>query len=166
MKSKCMYIVGPYPIQQVLSHDMESARTSILVRYATFFKNLRNSTSKEVAILVKSLSRDIRTPMGYYLIAVEKASGHSLWFTSKVILRDSISAKETLPVLAEDQWRIPMLDRLLNCRQEMNDLEKWGRYPNYLILSIHLNQYDDLFRKLTIILAQKLTRLEHFKRNI
>ena len=59
-----------------------------------------------------------------------------------------------------------MLDRLLNCRKEMNDLEKWGRYPNYLILSIHLNQYDDLFRNYTIILAQKLTKLEHFKENL
>ena len=44
-----------------------------MVRYASFFKNLRNSTSKEVAILVNMFSRDIRTTTRSYLRAVEKA---------------------------------------------------------------------------------------------
>ena len=53
-----------YLLQQVLSPDMESARTSILVRYATFFKNLSNSTTKEVAMLANLVSIDIRTTTG------------------------------------------------------------------------------------------------------
>ena len=111
-----------YLLQQVLSSGMESAKTSILVRYATFFKNLRNSTSKEVAMLANLVSRDIRTTTGSNLRAVEEASGHCPWVTSKDRLRDSIIAKETVQVLEEDQWRIPMLDKLLTSRQEMNYL--------------------------------------------
>ena len=58
-----------------------------MVRYASFFKNLRNSTSKEVAILVNMFSRDIRTTTRSYLRAVEQASGHCLRVTGKEILR-------------------------------------------------------------------------------
>ena len=89
-----------------------------------------------MAILVNMFSRDIRTTTRLYLRAVEKALGNCLRVTGKEILRDCISAKETVPVLAENQWRIPTLDRLLNCRQEMNFLQKLERCPDYLILSI------------------------------
>ena len=54
-------------------------------------------------MLANLVSRDIRTTTGSNLRAVEEAVSHCSWVTSKDKLRESISAKETVPVLDEDQ---------------------------------------------------------------
>ena len=63
-----------YLLQQVLSPGLDSARTDILVRYASFFRNLRKSTSKEVAMLSNLVSRDLSTSTGSNLRVVAEAS--------------------------------------------------------------------------------------------
>ena len=57
---------------------------------------------------------------GSKLRFVEYASGVSPWHLSQEKLREAVSAKEILPVLDEDKWRIPLLEKLLITRQNMN----------------------------------------------
>ena len=68
-----------YLVQQVLSCGLDTARCDILTRYAKFFKNLRCSPSKEVAVLANLVSRDIQTTTGSNIRMVEEASGMSAW---------------------------------------------------------------------------------------
>ena len=109
-----------YMLQQVLSPGLDSARTDILVRYSKFFRSLRGSTSKEVAMLANMVSRDITTTTGSNHRVAEDATGVSPWNVSQEKLREAVSAKEIVPVLDEDKWRIPLLEKLLITRQNMN----------------------------------------------
>ena len=108
-----------YLVQQVLSPGLSSARTDILVRYAKFFTSLRRSTSREVAMLANLVSRDISTTTGANLRYIEDSSGLSPWETSQEKLREAIIEKETVTVQDMDKWRIPLLDKLLATRQNM-----------------------------------------------
>ena len=108
-----------YLAQQVLSCGLDTARCDILTRYAKFFKNLRCSPSKEVAVLANVVSRDIQTTTGTNIRMVEEASGLSAWDCSQEKLRDAIREKELVEVEMHDQWRIPYLNKLLGQRQEL-----------------------------------------------
>ena len=109
-----------YLVQQVLSCGMDNARCDILTRYSKFFKNLRISPSKEVSVLANLVSRDIQTTTGSNIRMVEEASGLSAWDSSQDKLRNAIREKEMVEVEAQDQWRIPYLNKLLGQRQELD----------------------------------------------
>ena len=108
-----------YLVQQVLSCGQSTARTDILTRYSKFFKSLRTSTSKEVATMANLASRDIQTTTGKNLRLVEMASGLSAWVTSGDKLKEAIKSMETVQVELVNRWRIPLLDKLLSQRQEL-----------------------------------------------
>ena len=111
-----------YLVQQVLSCGLDTARCDILTRYSKFFKNLRCSPSKEVAVLANLVSRDIQTTTGSNIRMVEEASGMSAWDCGQDKLRGAIREKELVDVEVQDQWRIPYLNKLLGQRQELDYL--------------------------------------------
>ena len=111
-----------YLVQQVLSCGLDTARCDILTRYSKFFKNLRCSPSKEVAVLANLVSRDIQTTTGSNIRMVEEASGMSAWDSCQDKLRRAIREKDLVDVEVQDQWRIPYLNKLLGQRQELDYL--------------------------------------------
>ena len=64
-----------YLVQQVLACGTSSARTDILTRYSKFFKGLRNSPSREVAVLANLVARDRRSVTGSNVKLVMQKSG-------------------------------------------------------------------------------------------
>ena len=129
-----------YLTQQVLSCGLDSAKCDIWTRYAKFLKSLRGSPSKEVAVLARLVSRDIRTTTGTNIRVVEEASALSIWDCCQDKLRDAIRRKEQVEVEANDEWRIPYLNKLLAQRQELD----------YLGQEVEKTMVDDLINSLCI----------------
>jgi hypothetical protein len=129
-----------YLLQQVLSADLVSARTDILVRYSKFFRSLRSSTSKEVAMVANLVSRDISTTTGTNLRLLADTSGLCPWETGQAKLKEAVICKEMVPVMDMDTWRIPLLGKLLAQRQRLS----------YLGEEVEMNRTDDLIHSLCI----------------
>ena len=108
-----------YLVQQVLSCGLTTAKTDVLVRYSKFFQSLRSSTSKEVATMANLVSRDVQTTTGTNLRLIERETGLSAWITGQDRLKDALVQKETVPVEEREKWRIPLLNKLLIQKQEL-----------------------------------------------
>ena len=72
-----------------------------------------------MSTLAIMVSRDIGTTTGANLRYIKDSSGLSPWETSQEKLREAIIEKETVTVQDMDKWRIPLLDKLLATRQNM-----------------------------------------------
>jgi hypothetical protein len=107
-----------YLVQQVLACGTSSARTDILTRYCKFFKSLRNSPSREVAVLANLIARDRRSVTGSNVQLVMLESGCNVWTDSPGKVRAGLMKKETVAVEDCDQWRVKYLGTLLEHRQE------------------------------------------------
>jgi hypothetical protein len=129
-----------YLLQQVLASGLDSARTDILVRYSKFFRTLRSSTSKEVAMMANLVSRDISTTTGSNLRLLADESGLCPWETGQVKLREAVVCKEMVPVMDMDKWRIPLLVKLLGQRQKLA----------YMGEEVEMNRTGDLIYSLCI----------------
>ena len=103
-------------------------------------KSLRGSPSKEVAVLARLVSRDIRTTTGTNIRVVEEASGLSIWDCCQEKLRNAVRRKEQVEVEANDEWRIQYLNKLLAQRQELD----------YLGQEVEKTMVDDLINSLCI----------------
>ena len=128
-----------YLLQQVLSCDLITAKTDIMVRYSKFFKSLRSSTSREVATLAYLVSRDVQSTTGANLRLIEQEAGLSVWNASQEKLKDAIQQKERVPVDDREQWRIPFLSKLLGRRQELSYLGEDIEEISDLINSLCIN---------------------------
>ena len=105
-------------VQQVLSNGLYSARTDILARYVTFFKNLRTSPSQEIRILAHLTSRDMLTTTGKNVRTVEEASGLDPWQDSSAKVKVALYTREMVEVEPQAMWRSAYLCSLLRQRQE------------------------------------------------
>ena len=79
-----------YLLQQVLECNTTSAKTDILSRYTSFFKNLRLSTSKEVAVMANLVSRDVRSTTGSNLRMIQETIGMSVWKCTQSKIKSAI----------------------------------------------------------------------------
>ena len=103
-----------YLLQQVLAPDATSLRVNLLLRYRTFFRSLLTSPSPEVQVAVRIAGRDVRSSVGSNLAVIRKESGGlDPWTCSPGQLKAALLRAETVPVPAQDAWRIPYLRRLL-----------------------------------------------------
>ena len=127
-----------YLVQQVLSCNQTSARTDLLARYATFFRGLRFSTSLEVSTMANLVARDIQTTTAKNLKLVEQASNLSVWKQSKQ-LKEAIKNSENVEVEPANQWRVPLLSKLLGHRQELSYCGEETEEISALINSLCIN---------------------------
>ena len=111
-----------YLLQQVLECNTTTAKTDILSRYPSFFKNLRLSTSKEVAVMANLVSRDIRSTIGCNLRMIQETIGMSVWTTAQSRIKSAIIESQTVTIPENEEWRIPFLNKLLSHRQELSYL--------------------------------------------
>ena len=110
-----------YYVEHVLSAGIPHVRQQILCQYLEFFKNLRRSASPEIQLLVNIVGRDAGSVLGSNLIRIEEEFGLDPWGTSSAKLAQ-VYKYYSVPEL--DEWRLPLLVKLLDQRREMSVCEE------------------------------------------
>ena len=101
-----------------LAGGLVSARREILGRYHAFFRGLLSSTSREVNILARIASKDIRSTTARNLRLLEEETGGMTWSNSKHKIPEWLL--QGVPGAPEaDEWRITYLGKLLEQRDIM-----------------------------------------------
>ena len=95
-----------YLVKQVLACGTSSARTDIMARYSKFFRGLRNSTCREVAILANLIARDRRSVTGSNVELVSGKSGCNVWSESPAKVRAGLMENEAVAAAEQRQeWQ-------------------------------------------------------------
>ena len=76
---------------------------------------------------------------GTNLWLMERETGLSAWITGQDRLKDALVQKETVPVEEREEWRIPLLNKLLIQKQELlylgEDIEEISGLINSLCIN-------------------------------
>ena len=101
-----------FSVERVLTGGMRSVRESLLTRYVMFLQSLYASSTRELRILSNTASSDARSVTGNNLakMAMETPS-LEVRSCSKLRARLAFMNKSSVPV--EEEWRAPLLARLL-----------------------------------------------------
>ena len=106
-----------YFVEHLLAKDWVSVREKILVQYVKFLQRLPRSVSAEVRILQNIVKGDVRSVTGKNCLKLSQEF-------SLDPSRDSASlfhgAYKLYGLPEQDDWRIPLLNTLLNQRYEMS----------------------------------------------
>ena len=109
-----------YIVENLLAKNFQTLRNQIYSRYSRFFQSLLNSSSKEVSFLANIVSRDCQSVTARNIKLVDKAAGRSPWDYSTVRIKAGL---EKLPVPENNDWRFPLLLKMLEYRRsEENQL--------------------------------------------
>ena len=103
-------------VQQVLAPDAISLRTSLLLRFCTFYRSLITSCSYEVQVMAHIASKDMRTTLGSNLELIWEETGLDPVNTPKIILKRTLHRVERVPIPPMEKWKISYLTRLLKER--------------------------------------------------
>ena len=101
-----------------LAAEFVSIRTRLLSSYVNFFQSLLKSKSPEVALLANLAARDMGSTTGMNLFKLGKETGLNPWVTSSSEVKTSLEKSDVM-VPEEDSWRLPLLEKLLVQRYEM-----------------------------------------------
>ena len=122
-----------YYVEHVLSAGIPHVRQQIICQYLGFFKNLRSSASPEIQLLVNMVGRDAGSVLGSNLLRIEEEFGLDPWGTSSVKL-GQVYKYYAVPEV--DEWRLPLLVKLLDQRREMSVCEERSVAVSELIDSL------------------------------
>ena len=61
-------------------------------------------------------ARDLRSSLGSNLALVRELTGLNPWVAGRAELRAALEAADLVPVPEQDNWRVPLLDKLLLAR--------------------------------------------------
>ena len=107
-----------YFVTSQLAADFVSIRTKLLSRYTKFFQSLLKSKSPEVALVANLTARNVSSTTGSNLFKLSQESGLNPWVASPAMITEALD-RQTTPVPNEDIWRLPLLEKLLLQRYEM-----------------------------------------------
>ena len=103
---------------EMLSGDLPSVRKQILCQYMSFFRKLRQSPLREVRILANLVGRDTNSVTGRNLSnLMEEFPTLDPWTHGAAHFKTQYRG---YLVPDEDQWRLPLLKKLLYQRREMD----------------------------------------------
>ena len=102
-----------YLVENVLADNFVPLRIQIYGRYASFFRQLFVSASKEVRHLARIASRDCRSVTWRNVQLITAVCGYSPWDYSANKIKKHIPL---VKVPTEDWWRPGFLRKLLECR--------------------------------------------------
>ena len=102
-----------------LARGAPSIRTKILSRYVKYFQSLLASDCPEVALVANLAGRDRSSTTGINIYKLRKETGLNPWVTSPAEVRSVLMERE-LEVPQVEQWRIPLLGKLLQQRHELD----------------------------------------------
>ena len=101
-----------------LAAGFVSIRTRLLSSYVKFFQSLLKSKSPEVVLLANLTARDMGSTTGINLYKIGKETGLNPWVTSSFEVKIALEKSDVM-VPEEDSWRLPLLEKLLHQRYEM-----------------------------------------------
>ena len=105
-----------YFVDNLLAQEFPSIRKKILCQFVSFFQKLTNCPLREVRVLSKLVSKDIRSMTGKNLSFLASEFGLDPWTNSAEKFKKSYVG---CLVPEEDKWRLPLLGKLLVQRSEM-----------------------------------------------
>jgi hypothetical protein len=105
-------------VENLLGGNIQHVRGSILKRYTMFCQKLLKSSSTEIRILASISAEDTRSNMGRNLMCIGQETGLDPLRSGKLEVGETL---EKTDVPLEDTWKIPLLKRLLEERQEQRD---------------------------------------------
>ena len=100
-----------YFVEHVLSAGIDHVRQKILGQYLGFTKKLMNSDSPEIRILANLVARDAGSVTGSNLLRIEEEFRLDPWASNSAQLAERYKC---YGVPAEDEWRLPLLVKLLD----------------------------------------------------
>ena len=119
----CPRSTHTYFVTCQLAANFVSIRTKILGTYVKFFKSLVNSKCPEVALLANLVGRDVQSTTGNNLARIEQETRLNPWAATPIRIKEALTINESV-VPEGDSWRLPLLEKLLLQRHEMeNQLE-------------------------------------------
>ena len=107
-----------YFLSSVLAPGYRPLLASLLSRFHNFFRSLLVSPSREVQVMARLSSRDIRSNIGSNLSLIIEKTGLDPWEASNVIIKQSLTAAETILPPEGEEWRVRYLPKLLSARLE------------------------------------------------
>ena len=105
-----------YFVEHVLSCGIPSVRQKLLGQDLGFFQKLLRSESPEIRLLANVVGRDVGSVTGSNLINLEEEFRLDPWVSSSSQLAEQYNS---YGVPAEDDWRLPLLVKLLDQKREM-----------------------------------------------
>ena len=134
----CPIQTRSYFLSQVLYCGYSSAKTDILCRYPRFFKSLLDSPGKELRVVSRLVSRDIRSTTGKNLALIKELTGLNPWEARTLQLKRNLMLSEFAEVPEYDKWRIPFLKNLFSLKRQTEDESEAERIRE-LIHSLVIN---------------------------
>ena len=116
-----------------LSNGVPHARQQILGQYLGFTKKLMLSKSPEIRMLAELVVHDVGSVTRSNLLKIEEEFGADPWSTNSAQLAEKYSC---YPLPAEDEWRLPLLLKLLDQRRDMSACEENTKSISELIDSL------------------------------
>ena len=117
-------------VDRVLTADLPSVRECLLTRYAMFLQGLYSSKTKELRILSSTASSDVRSTTGNNFAKLTRETDLELRSCRKHKVKEGLF-KTTAPI--EDEWRAPLLARLLEERRTMFHAEEDMKHLDNMI---------------------------------
>ena len=96
-------------------------RIKILASYVKFFRGLLNSKSPEVALVANLMGHDVSSTTGGNLYRLRQETGLNPWLASPTMVKVALQETDVV-VPDEDVWRLPLLEKLLLQRHQMECL--------------------------------------------
>ena len=117
-------------VDKVLTGDMSSVREGLLTRYAMYLQGLFKSKTKEMRVLANVACNDVRCTTGRNYSNLSRETGLDLRTGHKLSIKKAISQSNAS---AEEEWRVPLLARLLGERREYRQADKKTEQMDRLI---------------------------------
>ena len=114
----CPRSTHTFYVTHLLAQGVIPIRIQILSRYAKYVQSLLKSDSPEIVSVANKMMRDMGSTTGSNIARMQQETGLNIWSTTPAKVRDALVETEQ-PVPVVDQWRIPLLEKLLVQRRNM-----------------------------------------------
>ena len=128
-----------FVVEQLLTTTMQSVRDSLIMRYSLFMRSLNKSESKEIRILASCVQGDARSTTGRNIANISTEIGEDLIEWGKQKMRVGLT-KSSVPL--EEEWRVPLLSRLLQDRIISKQAHLDNEPLDYLINMVCSSTFD------------------------
>ena len=105
-----------YIVENFLAAGFTPVMFQLYARYVKFAKSLKSSASSEVSHLYNIVKNNVQSTTGSNLYRIQSATGLRPSSVSAALLR---SKPLLVPVPEEDQWRLPLLEKYLMVRSDL-----------------------------------------------
>ena len=126
-------------VDRVLTAELPSVRECLLTRYAMFLQGLYSSNTKELRILSSTASNDVRTTTGSNFAKLTRETNQDLRTCWKQSVKKGVSE---IAVPKEEEWRAPLLARLLKERRTMLHAEEELKHLDSMIEMVCSSTFD------------------------